>query len=934
MLRRRGSPLAKARDRAQRLAQETASPQAPPYDPPSDAQLRAWSRLIPNYDPWRGAAAYRFDCKKARKVITFFETQLRHVKGEFAGRLFILEPWQKGILANLFGWVSKATGLRRYRECFTELPRKNGKLFDLQCPLCTPTGWTTIGELKVGDALFDENGNICRVLQLHPVDSQGGKYRVSFSNGEQVIASGEHLWLTTARVNMPGAKTGRAFGENTRLRTTEEIRDTLRYGTRNDLNHSMDMPGALQLPDVALPLHPYVLGVWLGNGTSVGAQVTLNMGDADEVISRIEGFGTQCTPKKQERYKHCARLTLSKTSDGASTVSLLRAVKLLGNKHIPAAYLRASVEQRLLLLQGLMDTDGYIEKRGFAAEYTTCTPALADGVCELLASLGIKYSCRAMPATLYGRIVNAKWRIQFAPTQPAGPVSLLARRATRAQTAQMSPRSRTVQITGVEPCEPIPGRCITVDSPTGMFRFGRTMLSTHNSTLAAGLILYLLFEDEEPGAEIYGAASKYEQASLVWTHAAGMMRQNSDMMSRGHIFKGQAKAIEAGAPGDPTYATYRVISSDSLGSHGYNIHGVIIDELHAFQSGDLVDTLVTGTGSRRQPMIIYITTRDFDRVSVCNEKEAYAKGVRDGLIDDPHLLPVLYMTDDENTDWKQPSMWRKVNPNIGVSVSETFLRDECRKAIETPRFENVFKRLYLCMKTQQETRWLPIDTWKACIAPVTEDSLSGRNCIVGMDLSSNRDVTAVCYLFPPSAGHDYYEVKWSLYVPAANVEQRVRRDKVPYDVWAQQGHLTLTPGNAVDYKRIRKDVFDAAEVYNITRVAFDRWGFEALRQQFVDEGMDEGLFVSFGQGFASMSPAMKALERLLLAQQLAFADNPVVLWMANNVAVQTDPAGNIKPTKEGSGERIDGIVALTMAVGAASVEPQEDMISEHAVLIL
>jgi phage terminase large subunit-like protein len=469
-----------------------------------------------------------------------------------------------------------------------------------------------------------------------------------------------------------------------------------------------------------------------------------------------------------------------------------------------------------------------------------------------------------------------------------------------------------------------------VDKKSGLRRYRRCFIliakKNGKTPLAAGIIDYILFEDGEPGAEIVGAASKYEQASLVWTHAAGMIRQNDALSKRAHVFRGQAKSIEVGSPGEMGYGTYKVISGDVLGSHGYNLHGAVVDELHAFPNGELVDSLEAGTGARRQPLIVFITTKDYDRISVCNEKEKYARDVRDGAVTDPEFLPVIFAVDDETADWKDPKVWRLANPNMGVSIYEKSLAAECREAVELPRKENTFKRLHLNMRTAQETKWLSLDSWRACIVPPGDPDglldpnigLKGRPCVLGMDLSSVSDITSIGLLFLPRTADDVFRAMWKFYVPADNVDRRVRRDKVPYDLWGRQGFITLTPGNVIDYSYIRKDLGDICSTWPVQAVAFDRWNFEALRQQVISEGIPEDLFVSFGQGYASMSPATKSVERLVLGKKIVFADNPVLLWMARNVAVQTDAADNVKPSKEASGEKIDGITALIMATGVAT----------------
>jgi len=469
-----------------------------------------------------------------------------------------------------------------------------------------------------------------------------------------------------------------------------------------------------------------------------------------------------------------------------------------------------------------------------------------------------------------------------------------------------------------------------VHKETGLRRYRECFIEVGRKNgktpLAAGILLYLLFEDGEPGAEIYGAASEYKQASLVFTHAWGMRNSEATLALNSKVFKGQAKSIEVGEPGEDEYGIYRVISSDSFAAHGFNTHGAVVDELHTQPNRDLVDALLTSTGARREPLIIYITTSDFEREgSICNEKEDYALRVCQGVIDDPSFLPVIYKAELED-DWKSIKIWKKANPNLGVSVSQEYLKRECKRAQETPTYENTFKRLHLNIRTQQDTRWIPLEKWDACDGVVDEGLLIGRECYAGLDLSSTRDITAFVMVFPHEDGS--YGVLRRSWIPKENAHDRERIDKVPYVTWVEQNHITMTDGNVVDYDQVIKDIVVDCEKFDVKEIAFDRFGFEAMRQRMVALGVPEDVFVSFGQGFLSMSAPTKELEKLIYGEQLAHGGDPVLRWMAQNVAVEEDAAGNIKPSKKKSFEKIDGIVALIMALGRAITQESAGSIYE------
>jgi phage terminase large subunit-like protein len=443
--------------------------------------------------------------------------------------------------------------------------------------------------------------------------------------------------------------------------------------------------------------------------------------------------------------------------------------------------------------------------------------------------------------------------------------------------------------------------------PDGTRRYRKVYLEiprkNGKSTLAAGLALYLLFADGEPGAQVFAAAVDREQASIVFDEARRMVMQSPLLSSQAEVYKGSIIVPS-------TDSVFKVLSADAFSQHGLNAHAVIFDELHAQPGRELFDTLWTAQGARRQPLFVMITTAGYDRESVCWEQHEYARQVRDGIIDDPEWYVAIYAA-DEHDDWTSPETWRKANPNLGVTVKLDYLAAEAKRAEQVPAYQNTFRRLHLNQWTQQESRWLDIRAWDACSGPV--DPALGAECYAGLDLASTSDIAALVLVFPQRDPEHYYFLP-RFYIPAENIVERARRDRVPYDAWMRDGLLVATPGNVVDYDYIVRDIVELGKRYRIKEIAYDRWGAFQISQQLAREGF---AVVEFGQGFASMSAPTKELLRLVMDRRISHGGNPILRWMADNVVVSTDPAGNAKPNKQKSRDKIDGIVAGIMALDRA-----------------
>lgn len=428
------------------------------------------------------------------------------------------------------------------------------------------------------------------------------------------------------------------------------------------------------------------------------------------------------------------------------------------------------------------------------------------------------------------------------------------------------------------------------------------------STLASGVGLYLMVADGEGGPEIYSAATKRAQAKITFDEATRMVKASPYLRRRVRAFRDNLHIADTAAKFEP-------LGRDADSMDGLNIHGAIVDELHAHKTRDVWDVLETATGARQQPMMFAITTAGFDRTSVCWEMHEYTQKIVEQVIEDDSFFGLIFAIDDE-LEWEEEAEWIKANPNLGVSVKLDDLQRKAAKAKEIPSALNSFLRLHLNVWTQAENRWMNPEKWRACGHAVSEEGLRGRTCYAGMDLASTGDVAGYGLVFPAQAEEDRHQVIWRFFVPDEAMRERSRRDRVPYEAWVREGYITATPGNVIDFEFILASLRDDAEKFDIRELAFDRWGAAQIQTQIIDEWGDDFL-VGFGQGFASMASPMRELERLVLSEKIAHGNNPVATWMVDNVVATLDAAGNAKPDKAKSREKIDGVVMLLMGLDRA-----------------
>ena len=461
------------------------------------------------------------------------------------------------------------------------------------------------------------------------------------------------------------------------------------------------------------------------------------------------------------------------------------------------------------------------------------------------------------------------------------------------------------------------------------------------STFGAALADTILLTDGEPGAEIYSVAAETEQANIIFGVAKDMIRQDPELAEVTEIFR---RSI--------IYKTssYHVLSADADTKEGKNSHAVLFDELHVQPNRSLYDNLKTGMASRRQPLMIMLTTAGFDRLSICWEKHQKAVGIMEGTVDDPTFLGIIFAADPED-DWTSVKTWKKANPNYGISVKESFIKELCEEAQRSPASENTFKRKHLNIWTEQETRWLQMSIWdKGNAIPFNPAALKGRRCYGGLDLSDSNDLTAFVLVFPPDRiafkinpevngdsvdridyaaldAEPFYVLPF-FWIPEENLRERVKRDHVPYYLWLNQGLITATPGNSIDHRYVALALGQARLDYDLRGVIFDPWGSRKITGDLVDDygftlDVDEGkryqkpwLLIA-PQTYQFWTPPLNDLVNFLQAGKIAHGGNPVLRWNASNAVVEEGKFGGIRLTKKKSREKIDGMAALGMGFEAA-----------------
>lgn len=444
------------------------------------------------------------------------------------------------------------------------------------------------------------------------------------------------------------------------------------------------------------------------------------------------------------------------------------------------------------------------------------------------------------------------------------------------------------------------------------------------STLAGGLAIYLTAADGEPAAQVLAAATRKDQARYVFDPIKALCDRAPAL--RGHVKPYQSKILH---PASGSY--FQVVASEGDALHGANVHGAVIDELHLHKTKDLVEAIETGTGSRSQPLVVKITTADEGKPNtIYAQNRHYVEQLAKKIFRDETRYGVVFAVDRDADPFSVATL-KRANPGYGISPTRNFLKGEAEAAKNDPAKLAAYKRLYLGIRTKQTTAYIDLKEWRANAGPgpIQDTDLLGRECYGGLDLGSVSDLTALCWLFPQPHG-DGYDALWRIWTPEDNLDALDKRTAGSASkLWVPQGWLQTTPGNVTDYAYIKKQILDDSELFSVQSVGFDRWNSSHLVTELMEQDVN---MVRVGQGYMSMNPALKEVSRLTKMgaagtlkdrrPRLRNGGNPVMVWMIDNLAVTTDPAGNVKPDKANSNEKIDGVSALCTAMFEAIEAPE------------
>lgn len=437
---------------------------------------------------------------------------------------------------------------------------------------------------------------------------------------------------------------------------------------------------------------------------------------------------------------------------------------------------------------------------------------------------------------------------------------------------------------------------------TRRFRYAYIEIARKNgkTALSAGIGLYMLFADGESRPEVYSAATVKDQAKICFSDAVEIVKA-TDLKNYLTPYRNSIVYELKGG-------TMKPLSSD-YGTHdGLNPSCGIIDEFHAHKDSGMFDVIKSAFGARRQPLMFVITTAGFNKSGACYAYRENVIKVLRGVNEDDSLFGIIYTLDDKS-EWDDPKMWIKANPNLGVSLSADYLADQVKDAKNRPEAVRNVMTKNVDLWVDAERTWILDDAWQKCIGTTAPADLKGCACWGGLDLSNVSDITAYVLLFHEN---DRFQLLPHFWIPEEKMREKIRKENINYDKWVAEGYVTVTPGNVIDYDFVKADILRIVADYDLRTSAYDRWNSSQTIIDLQNEGMECN---PFGQGYGSMSAPTKEFEKLVLTGKIEHFGNPVLRWMLASTLVKTDPAGNIKPGKEKSTQKIDGIVAAIMALG-------------------
>lgn len=829
-----------------------------------------------------------FDVDAVLRVIDFCH-KFKHFSGKHNGKNFELLDWQKFVACGAYGFHKK-DGTRLTHSVYISVSRKQGKALDINTPIPTPHGFVTMGDLEEGDYVYDENGKPTMVTGVTPVMYNHKCYRVTFEDFSSIIADADHNWSIWDR-----------FKESEKVMTTQEIVDAGLGRCRSDnkgfeYRFRVPMTKPVEGTETELPFDPYVFGVWLADGAKAKPQITEDKRETfiiDKVCARIGMYSTYHDKKDSNGRDYRFR-----QETGFNPFLKAYDFKNKG-KYIPEIYLNASISQRMELLQGIMDGDGYIDERG-QIEISQVNHRLAEDIIKLVSGLGMKISSRTKIPKLYGRECKEVIRMTFF-TDKTRPCFTLPRKYERLKD-NLNKRMLRKTITKIEPVESVPVKCIVVDSPNHLYLAGINHTVTHNSAMVAALFgLFGLIADGEYEAQVILSANSFQQAQILYKFCNLYLKSLGSKVDK--LFKRYRDSIKFPS----TESILKCVAADASKLDGFGPSIAILDELHEAPDSSMYDVMQSGQGARENPMIVAITTAGFNTFGFCANMERKNIEMLYGTRQDDSTFALIY-TLDEGDDWTDENVWIKSNPSMGYTVKKEFIAEQIQKALNDPVAEIAVKTKNLNIWCDSSTSWIGSDYILSASKKVNLNDYQYSNAYIGLDLASVDDLSAVSVLIPNG---DEFIFKNFAFVPEEMLKKSANKER--YKRWIGRGELIVTPGNVTDYDYIINKIKEVCNVLSVVQIAYDSWNSTQAVIKMTEDGLP---CMPYSQSIGSMNRPTKEMKRLFMSHKIILDDNECTRFCFGNVVIKTDTNENEKATKLAYDNKIDICIAMIMALGS------------------
>lgn len=860
---------------------------------------------------------YIYNTQDADERLDFIENCIRLTKAPFYAKPMKLLLFQKAFISALYGFKMADSGFDRFKKAVFLLARKNGKALDLNTRIPTPKGDKTMRDIQEGDYVFNEKGKPTKVLKTSEVFKNRPCYEITFEDGEKIVADENHKWTVQTKeirsllkYKPTSSRKRRAFCNIDQygcvtLTTIDMLNDFAKKradGKGLEYKYRVPVPKPVQYSKKKL-FSPYTLGLWLGDGSCGDNRIHTDKDDLETLLSELKKEKIDVASVKLYTQRTCEVRIGKKTGYHKHDVrEKLRELGVWENKHIPEQYFYGSVEQRLDLLRGLMDTDGTVSKHGQCG-FTQKNKRLADGVSRLLTSLGIKHNVRKKLAKYNGKDFEAYEICFFVDKKHS--CFRYARKTARLKD-KLHSRMNYKSIIGIKRVENRETKCIMVDNPRGLFLCGEKNTVTHNSELCSALALAELILGQD-GSDIVLSSNDDSQAEILY-QATDTMRVMIDPKSQ-ETWRNQ-KGIKCFANGNKIFK----LTNRQKNKEGRNISFGVLDEVHEQTDNTILKSIEQSQSLKENPKLIIITTEGFVKDGVLDQLLSDCRKILNGEDDGisaERTLPWLYTQDGQNEIWQNEKSWVKSNPTLGSIKKWDYLREQ----IDLAR-KNKSDRVFVMSKDFNEKQnssqsWLNLEDYDYKAVYNLEDFM-GCTALGAVDLSETTDLTcAKILMMKPGDKTKYIHTKY--FIPESKLENSDDRNAgAKYKEWAQAGLITISEGNDIDLSLVADWFYSLYKEYNIKlwKCGYDqKFAKDFLnRMDYYGWSKSNDELVMIIQNAQSLSNAIKLLEADLTHRLVNFNDNEVDKWCLKNACLKVNDLSQCLIVKSEPNSRIDGAV--------------------------